>query len=320
MRVPPEFWLEVYRKMVLTRTFDQKLTELSEQGESVSQHSCLGQEATPVTACATLGPDDYMMPYHRGWAWAIGKGMEPRHILAELIGKRTGCTGGRGGVHLADWDKKVMGRSGIQAAHIPIAAGIGLSIRMRKTKQVVLCFFGDGPPNIGDWHEGMNLASVWKAPVVFVCESNGYAESTRREETMTVKHISERAAAYRIPGVTIDGNDIFAIHETVKEAVDRARRGRGPSLIEAITYRWLGHNYRDTEYYGGYRSKKEVDAWKKKCPIKRARERLLKMGVLTAEQDEAFHAEARETVAEAVRFAKESPYPTREELLQGVWP
>ncbi len=206
----------------------------------------------------------------------------------------------------------------MQAAHIPMAAGIGLSIRMRKADQVVLCLFGDGPPNIGEWHEGVNLAAIWHAPVIFVCESNGYAESTRREQTMLNERISERAAAYRIPGVTIDGNDIFSIYEAVQTAVDRARRGEGPSLIEAITYRWMGHTARETEYYGGYRSKEEVDSWKEKCPVKRAREKLMEMGVLTPAEVEAIEREAKSIADEAERFAKESPYPTREELLTGL--
>ncbi len=309
----------IYHRMVLTRAFDMKINDMLNRGLPVVQHSCLGQEATPVAACAVLQPDDYLMPYHRGWAWAIGKGMDPKRMLAELMGKKTGYTGGRGGVHLADWELRVLGRSGIQGAHIPMAAGVGLSVRMRGTDQVVLCLFGDGPPNIGEWHEGMNLAALWRAPVVFVCENNGYAESTRREQTMLNEHISERAAAYRMPGVTIDGNDIFAVYETVQAAVARARRGEGPTLIEALTYRWLGHYGGDVYYYGGYRPKEEVDAWKAKCPIKRAREKLIEMGLLTLAEAEVIEREAQATVDEAERFAEESPYPTREELLSRVF-
>ena len=316
--IPKDKLRDIYRKMVVTRAFDMKLTEIVAGGIPLTHHSALGQEATPITACALLRPDDYMMPYHRGWAWAIGKGMEPKRILAELMGKKTGSMGGHGGAHLADLEHRVMGRSGMQAAHIPIAAGLGLSIRMRKEDQVVVCMFGDGPPNIGEWHEGMNLAAIWHAPVIFLCESNGYAETTRRDHTMLIERISERAAAYGIPGVTIDGNDIFAIYETVRTAVDRARRGEGPTLIEAITYRWLGHHARDTEHYGGYRSKEEVDGWKEKCPIKRAREKLIGMGVLTPAEIEAMEREAKAIAEEAERYAKESPYPTREELLMGV--
>ena len=316
--IPKEKLILIYKKMVLCRTFDMRLNEMLKSGVAMTHHSSLGQEATPITACVACGPDDYLMPYHRGWAWAIGKGMEPRRILAELIGKKTGYMGGHGGAHLADWDLKVMGRSGMQAAHIPITAGVGLSIRMRKTDQVVLCFFGDGPPNIGEWHEGVNLAAIWKAPVIFICESNGYAESTPRLQTMLIDKISVRAAAYGIPGVTVDGNDIFAIYEAMKPAVDRARRGEGPTLIEAITYRWLGHFPGDHEYYGGYRSKEEVDAWKEKDPVKRAREKLLQMGVLTPADVQSIDAEAKAIVDEAERFAKESPYPTREELMTGM--
>jgi TPP-dependent pyruvate/acetoin dehydrogenase alpha subunit len=309
----------IYSKMVLTRAFDTKLNDLAAAGEPLVHHSGLGQEATPVTACAALRADDYVMPYHRGWAWAIGKGMEPKFILSELMGKKTGYMGGRGGAQMADWNLRVMGRSGMQGAHIPITAGIGLSIKMRKGDQVVLCFFGDGPPNIGEWHEGMNLAAIWRAPAVFICESNGYAEGTPRMETMLNERIAERAAAYRMPGVTIDGNDIFAVHGAVQGAVDRARKGEGPTLIEALTYRWLGHFPRDVEHYGGYRPKEEVDGWRVKCPIRRAGLRLMEMGILTPAEIESIEREAQAVIDEAVGFAKESPYPTREDLLSGVF-
>jgi pyruvate dehydrogenase E1 component alpha subunit len=165
----------------------------------------------------------------------------------------------------------------------------------------------------------MNLAAIWRAPAVFVCESNGYAEGTPREETMLNTRIAERAAAYRMPGVTVDGNDIFAVYGAVREAVERARRGEGPTLIEAVTYRWLGHFPRDVEHYGGYRPKEEVDAWKAKCPIKRAGQRMIEMGVLTPAEIEEVEREVQLIVEEAVAFAKESPYPTREELLAGVF-
>jgi TPP-dependent pyruvate/acetoin dehydrogenase alpha subunit len=309
----------IYSKMVLTRAFDTKLNDLAAAGEPLVHHSGLGQEATPVTACAALRSDDYVMPYHRGWAWAIGKGMEPKFILSELMGKKTGYMGGRGGAQMADWNLRIMGRSGMQGAHIPITAGVGLSIKMRKGDQVVLCFFGDGPPNIGEWHEGMNLAAIWRAPAVFICESNGYAEGTPRMETMLNERIAERAVAYRMPGVTIDGNDIFAVQGAVQEAVDRARKGEGPTLIEALTYRWLGHFPRDVEHYGGYRPKEEVDVWRAKCPIRRAGQRLMEMGILTPAEIERIEREAQAVIDEAVGFAKESPYPTREELLSGVF-
>lgn len=309
----------IYRRMVLTRAFDMRLNEWAAAGEPLVHHSGLGQEATPVAACALLRPDDYVMPYHRGWAWAIGKGMEPRFILAELIGKKTGYMGGRGGAQMADWDLRVLGRSGIQGAHIPITAGVGLSIKMRGGDQVVLCFFGDGPPNIGEWHEGMNLAAIWRAPAVFICESNEYAEGTPRMQTMLNERIAERAAAYRMPGVTIDGNDIQAVYEAVGTAVDRARRGEGPTLIEALTYRWLGHFPRDVAHYGGYRPKAEVDGWKAKCPIQRAAQRLTAAGILTPTDLLDIERDAQAVVDAAVAFAKESPYPTREELLSGVF-
>jgi TPP-dependent pyruvate/acetoin dehydrogenase alpha subunit len=319
MEIPIAKLQMIYRKMVLTRTFDTRLNELAAAGEPLVHHSGLGQEATPVAACAVLRQDDYVMPYHRGWAWAIGKGMEPKFILSELMGKKTGYMGGRGGAQMADWNLRILGRSGIQGAHIPITAGVGLSIKMQKGDQAVLCFFGDGPPNIGEWHEGMNLSAIWRAPAVFICESNDYAEGTPRMQTMLNEHIAERAAAYRMPGVTIDGNDIYAVYEAVAEAVARARGGGGPTLIEAVTYRWLGHFPRDVEHYGGYRSKEEVDGWKAKCPIKRAGQKLMETGIIAQAEIEGIEREALAIVDEAVAFAKESPYPTREELLSGVF-
>jgi len=259
------------------------------------------------------------MPYHRGWGWAIGKGLDPKLLLAELMGKRTGCCAGKGGPHIADWKLRIMGRPGIQCAHLPIAVGVALSIKLRKTKEVVLCFFGDGASNAGNAHEAMNLGAVWKAPVVFVCENNMYALFTPSVETTSVRDVADRARGYGIPGVIVDGNDAIAVYEVVREAIQGARRGEGPTLIESKTYRLKGHTAMDRFHLGGYRPKEEVEEWETKDPIPRLRTRLLAMKTVTENELNAIEEKAREEIEEAERFAKESPYPVVEEIFQDVY-
>lgn len=307
--------LRFYRDMLRTRYLDDKINELVTQGVGIMQHSTRGQEATPVAACAALEPGDYMFPYHRGWAWAIGKGMDPKLVLAELMGKKTGYCKGKGGVHLADWNLRVMGRPGVQGAHVPIATGIALAVKMRKEKDVVICFFGEGGSNEGNVHEAMNMASVWKVPLIFVVENNGYAVYTTTKEAISVEDIAQRGQAYNIPGVIVDGNDPEAVHGAVKEAAGRARAGGGPTIVEAKTYRIFGHMTADTFYAGGYRSKQEVEEWQKKDPINRAKEKLLREKLADETQLAQIDKAAREEIAAAEHFAKESPFPAKEELL-----
>ncbi len=314
-----ETLLKIYRNMVRLRCFDDKVNLLVESGIRITQHSTRGQEATTVAACTALQPTDYVMPYHRGWGWAIGKGMDPKVLLAELMGKRTGCCVGKGGVHIADCSLRIMGRPGIQAAHVPIGAGVGLSIKFQKTNEVVLVFFGDGASNEGNIHEGMNLASVWKAPVVFFVENNLYALFTPNIETTSVRNIADRAQGYGIPGVVVDGNDAIGVYEVAREAVQRARSGQGPTFIEAKTYRMHGHTAMDRFHLGTYRQREEVDEWGKKDPVKRLRARLIEIKVATAADLDKMDEEARLEIEEAEKFAKESPYPTREEILKDVY-
>lgn len=314
-----ETLLKIYRNMVRLRFLDDKIDELIASGIGITQHSTRGQEATTTAACAALQPGDYVMPYHRGWGWAIGKGLDPRILLAELLGKRTGCCAGKGGVHIADCSLRIMGRPGVQAAHIPIAAGVGLSIKFRKTKDVVLCFFGDGASNEGNIHEGMNLASVWKAPVVFICENNLYALFTPNVETTSVRDIADRAQGYGMPGVIVDGNDALAVYETAVEAIARARSGQGPTFIESKTYRLQGHTAMDRFHLGGYRPKEEVEEWEKKDPVKRLRQRLIESHKAGEAELAGIEEQARREIQEAEKFAKESPYPTREEIFQDVY-
>ncbi len=317
--VDKETLLKIYRNMVRLRFFDDKINEMIASGIRITQHSTHGQEATTIAACAALKPTDYVMPYHRGWGWAIGKGMDPKILLSELLGKTTGCCGGKGGVHIADCSLRIMGRPGVQAAHIPIGAGVGLSIKFRKTNEVVLVFFGDGASNEGNVHEGMNLASVWKAPVVFICENNLYALFTPNIETTSVRDIADRAQGYGMPGVIVDGNDAIGVYEAAREAIQRARSGQGPTFIESKTYRIHGHTAMDRFHLGVYRAKEEVEEWEKKDPLRRLRQRLIEMKVASEAKLNKMDEQARLEMEEAEKFAKDSPYPTREEIFQDVY-
>jgi len=317
--IDQETLLKIYRNMVRLRFFDDKVNEMIAAGIRITQHSTHGQEATTIAACAALKPTDYVMPYHRGWGWAIGKGMDPKILLSELLGKTTGCCAGKGGVHIADCSLRIMGRPGVQAAHIPIGAGVGLSIKFRKTNEVVLVFFGDGASNEGNVHEGMNLASVWKAPVVFICENNLYALFTSNIETTSVRDIADRAQGYGMPGVIVDGNDAIGVYEAAREAIQRARSGQGPTFIESKTYRIHGHTAMDRFHLGVYRPKEEVAEWEKKDPLKRMRQRLIEMKVASEADLKKIDEQARLEMEEAEKFAKDSPYPTREEIFQDVY-
>ncbi len=317
--VGKEVGLKIYRNMVRLRFLDDKINEMIAGGIGITQHSTRGQEATTVAACAALEPKDYVMPYHRGWGWAIGKGMDPKILLAELTGKNTGCCSGKGGVHLAGWELRIMGRPGVQAAHVPIAAGVGLSIKFRKTRDVVLCFFGDGASNEGNVHEGMNLASVWKAPVIFICENNLYALFTPNVETTSVRDIADRARGYGMPGVIVDGNDALAVYEAVQGAIQRARSGQGPTFIESKTYRMHGHTAMDRFHLGGYRPKEEVEEWERKDPVIRLRARLLETKAASEKDLQEIETRAKGEIEAAEKFAKESPYPTKEELSRDTY-
>ncbi|MDP2857347.1 MAG: thiamine pyrophosphate-dependent dehydrogenase E1 component subunit alpha [Bacillota bacterium] len=309
----------IYRGMVRSRCLDEKIEELLEQGFSITQHSAVGQEATPIATCAALSASDYVMPYHRGWAWAIGRGMQPGPILAELMGKATGYCKGKGGPHLASFEHGVLGRSGIQGAHISIAAGVGLSAKMRGSGQVVACFFGNGASNTGSFHEGLNLAAVWRAPVVFVCENNLYALYSTLEETTSVSQIAYRAAGYGMTGYIVDGNDAILVHHVARKAIEDARAGAGPTLIEAMTYRWSGHTALDRQHYGGYRPKDEVDEWKRRCPIKRLGGELTELRLATEDELEGIWTAAREEMAAAAQLAIESPYPAPQDYSRDIY-
>ncbi|SHE44087.1 pyruvate dehydrogenase E1 component alpha subunit [Desulfacinum infernum DSM 9756] len=310
--------IQMYTTMVRIREFETKVEEFFAAGKIPGfVHLYIGEEAVATGTCAVLTDKDYITSTHRGHGHLIAKGGDLKRMMAELFGKKTGyCKGKGGSMHIADVDLGILGANGIVGGGGPIANGAALAAQYRGTDQVAVCFFGDGASNQGTTQEAMNLASAWKLPVVFVNENNGYGISCPTCKSMAVADIADRAAAYDMPGVVVDGNDVVAVYEAVAEAVDRARRGDGPSLIECKTYRWRGHFEGDA---CTYRDEAEVQSWMAKDPIKRLREKLLEQGILTEDKDrEIRDAIARELEA-AVAFAEESPLPAPEEVLEDVY-
>lgn len=317
-RLSEDKLVDMLSKMHRIRAFEEKADQLFALGKvHGTMHLSIGQEASAVGAVSALRSDDYMAATHRGHGQCIAKEADIRRMMAEFLGKETGYCRGRGGsMHIADVESGNLGATGVVGAGLATAVGAALSIKLRGTDQVVLCFFGDGAANLGIFHESLNLAAIWKLPVVFVCENNQYAMSMSVEKAFPIENIADRAAAYAMPGTVVDGNDVLAVHEAVAQAVDRARLGEGPSLIECKTYRWKGHSKSDQERY---RTREEVTAWKKKDPIPRFEAHLIEQGVLTAEQAEKIAKEARALIEEAVAFAESSPEPRVEEISEGVY-
>lgn len=308
--------LRIYRDMVRTRALDEQLIASLREGKNPgSWHSGIGEEAI-VAAVATLREDDFCGYTHRGCYVWVTKGIPMREILAEFYGKATGCAKGKGGTHIVSLKHGIFGRSGTQGGHFPLACGQGLAAKMAGKGQVAMSFFGDGCSCRGTLHESMNMAAVWKLPVIWMCENNGYAMAVPQAKSTTLANIAELAHGYNTPAVVVDGNDAVAVYEAVNEAVERARSGAGPSFIEMKTYRWRGHAEGDP---GRYRPKEEVEEWRQKDPLPRLEKRLLERGILTAELVAQIAAEAAAEVAEADRFAVESPYPDLAEAYTDVY-
>jgi 2-oxoisovalerate dehydrogenase E1 component len=316
--LPRERLIDWLYQMLLIRAFEETVEQLYAAGKMHgTMHLSIGQEAVAVGAIAPLRPEDYITSTHRGHGHAIAKGQDLRSMLAELLGKETGVCRGRGGsMHLADLERGNLGANGIVAGGIPIAVGAGLSIRMQGQDRVVLCFFGDGAANHGNFHEGLNMAAIWRLPVVFLCENNQYAMSMPLRQAMAAPRVADRAAAYGIPGETVDGMDVVAVYRAVRSAVERARRGEGPALIEAITYRYKGHSKSDRQVY---RTKDEVQAWMARDPIARLREALIARGWLSEAEAAALEERARQAVADALQAAEGDPEPHVAQLTEGVY-
>ncbi|MEJ2168830.1 MAG: thiamine pyrophosphate-dependent dehydrogenase E1 component subunit alpha [Desulfobacterales bacterium] len=312
-------YLGYYRTMVTIRQFETLAGRLFAVGKIPGFiHLSIGQEASAVGVCSCLREDDYLTTTHRGHGHMIAKGADLNKMVAELFGKKTGyCKGKGGSMHIADFSIGILGANGVVAGGLPIIAGAGFSIKMRKTDQAAVCFFGDGASNRGPVHEVMNLAAVWKLPVIFVIENNQYASTTSQLDACSVKDICLRAAGYNMPGVAVDGNDVLRVRQAALQAVQRARRGEGPSLIENKTYRIKGHFEGDPQKY---RTEDEVKGWQeRKDPIQRFADFLAAQRMLTAELDQQIQDEAAARLKEAVAFAENSPFPDPEEALEDLY-
>ncbi|MFX0113721.1 MAG: thiamine pyrophosphate-dependent dehydrogenase E1 component subunit alpha [Candidatus Hodarchaeota archaeon] len=300
--------------MVRARLFDEKMGDFYSRGLCPGTlHLSTGQEAVAVGVCASLEKEDFVISTHRAHAHTIAKGAPMNVVAAEILGKMNGCCRGRGGTMHLSWPPVGMiYSSAIVGGGAPLAVGAALSATLRKTNQVAAAFFGDGATNIGGFHESLNLASLWKLPVVFVCENNLYAISVSVERSTSVKDIADRASAYAMPGFAIDGNDVIEVYKTAHTAVERARRGEGPTLIECKTYRWHGHYFGDPGT--AYRTKEEVEAWKKKDPIVRLKKHLLERAIANEEELSKIEEKAKAEVEVAEKYAIESEFPGPEEL------
>jgi len=306
--------LDWYRRMLEIRLFEDKVQELFQQGLiEGTTHLCQGQEAVCVGAMAALRPDDYLTVTYRGHGHAIARGLELETLFAEMMGRSTGCCGGVGGsMHFTDFSRGLIGAFAIVGAGLPVAVGAALSAKLQGEDRVALTFFGDGTTNIGTFHEALNMASVWSAPVVFIIENNLYGEYSPVRVTTPLDDLAERARAYAIPGVVVDGQDVAAVHAAVQEAVDRARDGDGPSLLEMKTYRYRGHSRTDP---AKYRVPGELERWKERDPI------TLLGAALDLPEDEqrAIRTELQARVDDAAARAAEAPYPTLEETRDYVY-
>lgn len=316
--LPTDRAIDLLRTMLLIRAFEEKADELFAQGRvHGTMHLSIGQEAVATGVCAALRSDDYILSTHRGHGHCLAKGADVNLMMAEFLGKEAGYCRGRGGsMHIADVSSGNLGANGIVAGGLPIATGVGLSIQMRRSAQVCVAFFGDGAANEGAFHESLNLASIWRLPVVFVCENNQYAMSMPVMRAMSIERISQRAGAYGLPGQSVDGMDVLAVHEAARMAVDRARRGEGPTLLECVTYRYKGHSKSDTQRYRG---KAEVEEWRGRDPIGRYVRVLEDQGRLAPGEADRLERAARAAIEAALQFAEASAEPDPATLLDGVY-
>jgi pyruvate dehydrogenase E1 component alpha subunit len=314
--IPKERLRDLYKKVLLVRRFEEKVDELFRQGIIYGTvHTSVGQEAVAVGVSEALQENDLVMATHRGHGHCLMRGADPKRMMAELLGRRTGLCKGKGGsMHIVDAERGMLGAMGIVGAGMPIAAGVGVAIKIKKTDQVCVCFFGDNASNGGPFHEALNVSALWKLPVVFVCENNLYGLSVPLRKTSAVQDIALKAKAYDIPGVTVDGMDVWSVYEEARKAVKRARSGKGPTLLECKTYRFLGHSRGDPAY-GPYRTKEEWETWKEKDPLAVANQQAR----LRVEEIEAMEKEVSQVLDEAVRYAQESPDPDVTAVLEDIY-
>jgi pyruvate dehydrogenase E1 component alpha subunit len=318
MKISQERLIGIYRTMARIRFFETKVGELFAANRLPGfVHLSIGQEGSAVGTCSALRPDDYITSTHRGHGHMIAKGADIKKMMAELFGKRDGyCKGKGGSMHIADFGIGVLGANGVVAGGFPIAVGAGLSAKLRGTDQVTVCFFGDGASNRGPFHEALNMAAIWKLPVIFMCENNQYASTTAASYSLSVADVSTRAAGYGIPGWTIPGNDVLKVLDTVTKAAKRARKGEGPTLIEAKTYRFRGHYEGDPQRY---RTNEEVQKAMENDPLDRFKKYLSQKGFISARKEKALAKEVENEIEEAVSFAETSPFPEPEEALEDLF-
>ena len=307
-------YMEIYRWLYLTRHTEERMVEYHHHSPLTElPHVSIGQEAISVGACYNLRADDLILPSLRTRGAFLVKGVSSRQMMAGAFAKVTGSGRGKNtSHHLGDRKVGVIAGSGIVGGHIPLGVGTALAAKLKKKDYVSVVFFGDGASNRGDFHEALNLAAIWKLPVVFICENNLYAISTPASYHVAIKDIADRAAGYGMPGVVVDGNDVLAVYEAAQKAYDRARNGEGPTLLECKTYRWRGHSERDPR---DGRPPEEVESWKQRCPLKKFKEYLLSEKIATEFDLEQIEATVRAEVEDAVKFAEDSPFPPAEEAL-----
>jgi len=309
----------MFRKMLTIRRFEERaIQEYENENIYGFIHSYIGQEAIAVGVCSHLRIDDRIVSNHRGHGHCIAKGADMKRMMAEIFGKKTGyCKGKGGSMHIADFKIGMLGANGIVGAGLPIATGSALAAQLEGGDRISVVFFGDGACGEGTFHESLNLASIWKLPIVFVCENNMYGVNTPTSYSMAAENVADRAAAYSMPGEIADGNNLTTVYETAKKAVNRARTGAGPSLIEFQTYRWRGHFEGDG--IPDLRPEDELEKWKKKCPVEFMEGQLIEMGLMDPNELKALDAEIKSQVQDAVDFARQSPNPDPEDALEDIF-
>ncbi|WP_455541989.1 thiamine pyrophosphate-dependent dehydrogenase E1 component subunit alpha [Intestinibacter sp.] len=318
MLISKETMLEMYKRMDQARKFEEKVSYFFSKGMiHGTTHLSIGQEASGVAAVMALEEGDLVSMTHRGHALSIGMGIDLNKMMAELMGKVTGyCKGKGGSMHIADIEAGNLGSNGIVGGGLTLAPGAALTQKYKKTGKIVLCSFGDGASNEGSFHEGVNLSSVWKLPVIFYCENNLYGMSTAQSKVMNVKNVADRASSYGIQSFIVDGYDAIAVYETVQKAAKICRNGEGPVLVEAKTYRWSGHSKSDKNVY---RTEDEIDLWREKDGLKRLRDKILELGYASEEELLALETEVEKDIENAVEFAKNSPDPSLDTLEEDIY-
>jgi pyruvate dehydrogenase E1 component alpha subunit len=313
---------EIYRRMCRIRYFEEAVIEIHSSGELIGPaHPYIGEEAVAVGACAALEESDRIAGNHRSHGHPIAKGGDVKRAMAEILGKSDGfCKGKGGSMHLADFSVGILGESGIVASSVPIATGAALASKLTKQGFVSMVFFGDGASNQGACHESMNMAALWDLPIIFMCENNGYAITTSYKNSVSVDHVSDRASAYGMPGILVDGQDAIAVWEATEEAVRRARAGEGPTLIEAMTYRFEDHSLGlDRVRKSEYRTQDEIDEAMKRDPLKIHRRAIISHGFSSEQECDEIENAVLKEIVEAVEFARKSPFPEPEALYDDMW-